>query len=32
MAGLPLMDEISDYNEVDCKVMMEIVRYLRTNH
>ena len=26
MNQLPLM------NEVDCKVMMEIVRYLRTNH
>ena len=32
MAQLPLMDKISGYNEVDCKVMMEIVRYLRTNH
>ena len=32
MAQLPLMGEISGYNEVDCKVMMEIVRYLRTNH
>ena len=25
-----LMREIRDYNEVDCKVMMEIVRYLRS--
>ena len=32
MTGLPLMDEIARYNEVDCKVMMEIVRYLRANH
>ena len=32
MAELPLMEEIARYNEVDCKVMMEIVRYLRTNH
>ena len=32
MTGLPLMDEIARYNEVDCKVMMEIVRYLRSNH
>ncbi len=32
MAELPLMNEIARYNEVDCKVMMEIVRYLRTNH
>lgn len=27
-----LMQTIEDYNEVDCKVMMEIVRYLRKNH
>ena len=27
-----LMHEIARYNEIDCKVMMEIVRYLRTNH
>ena len=32
MTELPLMDEIVRYNEVDCKVMMEIVRYLRANH
>ena len=32
MTKLPLMDEIARYNEVDCKVMMEIVRYLRANH
>ena len=32
MAILPLMHEIIRYNEVDCKVMMEIVHYLRTNH
>ena len=35
--GLPLdkmslMQEIARYNEVDCKVMMEIISYLRTNH
>jgi len=29
---IPLMREIAHYNEVDCKVMMEIVRYLRANH
>ena len=29
---LPLMQEIGQYNEVDCKVMMEIVRYLRGAH
>ena len=32
MAELPLMGEIAGYNEVDCKVMMEIVGYLRSNH
>ena len=32
MTELPLMKEIAHYNEVDCKVMMEIVRYLRANH
>ena len=32
MTSLPLMDEIARYNEVDCKVMMEIIRYLRANH
>ena len=32
MNELPLMAEIARYNEIDCKVMMEIVRYLRTNH
>jgi len=29
---IPLMQEIVEYNEVDCKVIMEIVRYLRENH
>ena len=32
MTSLPLMNEIARYNEVDCKVMMEIIRYLRANH
>ena len=32
MSQLPLMNEVARYNEVDCKVMMEIVRYLRANH
>ena len=27
-----LMQEIADYNEVDCKVTMEILRFLRLNH
>ena len=29
---IDLMKGIQEYNEVDCKVMMEIVRYLRVNH
>ena len=29
---IDLMQEIIDYNEVDCKVMMEIVAYLRKYH
>ena len=32
MTQVGLMDEIEQYNEVDCKVMMEIVAYLRANH
>ena len=32
MTELKLMAEITRYNEVDCKVMMEIVSYLRRNH
>ena len=32
MGQLPLMNEIAHYNEVDCKVMMEIVCYLRASH
>ena len=32
MTELPLMAEIARYNEIDCKVMMEIVHYLRANH
>ena len=27
-----LMQEVARYNEVDCRVMMEIVRYLRMHH
>ena len=27
-----LMDSIKAYNEVDCKVVMEIIRYFRGNH
>lgn len=30
--GSPLMKQILDYNEVDCKAMWEILRYIRTNH
>ena len=32
MAEIDLMQETVRYNEVDCKVMMEIVRYLRQHH
>lgn len=32
MATLPLMQEIADYNEIDCKAMMDIIRYLRERH
>ena len=32
MAKWPLMQKIADYNEVDCRVMMEIVHYLRASH
>ena len=32
MDQLQLMQEIARYNEVDCRVMMECVRYLRTHH
>ena len=28
----PLMPEVESYNEVDCKAMWEILRYLRANH
>ena len=32
IADYELMDSIIAYNEVDCKVMMEIIRYFRMNH
>jgi len=32
LSETPLIKEVEDYNEVNCKVMMEIVRYLRENH
>lgn len=32
LSEMPLVKEIEAYNEVDCRVMMEIVRYLRANH
>jgi hypothetical protein len=32
LAETELMVDIARYNEVDCKVMMEIVRHLRTHH
>lgn len=31
MSEHPIMKEIVKYNEVDCKVMMEILRYIRNN-
>ena len=32
MREIGLMDEITKYNEVDCRVMWEILRYLREHH
>ncbi len=32
LAGAELMQEIQRYNEVDCRVMQEILEYLRENH
>ena len=32
LGDVELMQEIGRYNEVDCKVMMECVRYLREHH
>ncbi len=32
LGEIDLMQIIQRYNEVDCKVMMELVRYLRANH
>jgi len=32
MGELSLMKDVAAYNQVDCKAMMEIVRYLRANH
>ncbi len=32
MKDLPLMRSIEDYNQVDCRVMQEIIAYLRANH
>lgn len=31
MTELPLMQDIARYNEVDCRVMMDIIRWLREN-
>jgi len=28
----PIMQEVIEYNEVDCKVLCEIIQYLRLNH
>lgn len=32
MVEMPLMKSIEEYNEVDCRVMWEIVSYLRSHH
>ena len=32
LEDIDLMQEIQKYNEVDCRVMMEIIQYLRHNH
>ena len=32
IGAIDLMGEVVEYNEVDCKVMMEIIQYLRANH
>jgi hypothetical protein len=32
LGELPLMQEIGRYNEVDCRAMMETIRYLRDHH
>ena len=32
MASLPVTKSIEHYNEVDCKVLMEILRHIRQNH
>lgn len=32
LADIELMQEIGHYNEIDCKVMMEVLRYLREHH
>ena len=29
---IPMMKEIEKYNEIDCKCLWEIIRYLRKNH
>ena len=32
LMDIGLMQEIAAYNEVDCRVMMEVLRELRANH
>jgi hypothetical protein len=32
LGELPLMQEISRYNQVDCRVIMEIIHFLRASH
>ncbi len=32
LIDIPLMEQIRSYNEVDCRVMMEIISHLRQHH
>ena len=32
LADIDLMDDVRAYNEVDCRVMMEAIHYLRAHH
>ena len=32
LTDVPLMREVDRYNEIDCRVMAEVLEYLRLNH